>query len=119
MRQFGLFVMAGLLGIGADYLAFYGLSHLMPAEVARVLSFALAVNVTFTFNRLFTFTDGQARYWWYVFGQTKGFLLNYLVFNLGLLLLANRPGAATLAFLTGSVVALFFNFAYAKYIALR
>lgn len=119
MRQFGLFVMAGFLGVGADYLAFYGLAHLVPVEVARVLSFVLAVNVTYTFNRLLTFAGGQARYWWYVFGQTKGFLLNYLIFNLVLLILADMREAATLAFLAGSVTAMFFNFAYAKYIALR
>lgn len=119
MRQFARFVMVGLLGLGADYLAFLLLSWWLPVEVARVLSFLVAVNVTYTLNRLFTFAGGQARYGWYVFGQAKGFLLNYLVFALCLALLPDWQAKASLAFLAGSAVALFFNFAYAKYIALR
>lgn len=119
MKQFARFVMVGLLGLGADYLAFLALSSWLPVEVARVLSFLVAVNVTFTLNRVFTFAGGQARYGWYVFGQAKGFLLNYLVFTLCLALLPDWSSKATLAFLAGSAVALFFNFVYAKYIALR
>jgi putative flippase GtrA len=119
LKQFALFVLVGSLGLGADYLAFLAFALWLPVELARVFSFLVAVNVTYTLNRLVTFAGGQARYGWYVFGQAKGFLLNYLVFTLCLLVLADVAGGATLAFLTGSAVALFFNFAYAKYIALR
>ncbi len=119
MKQFGMFVLVGLAGLGADYLSFVLIALLLPAELARLFSFLIAVNVTFALNKRVTFANGQARYGWYVLGQAKGFVLNYLVFTVSLMWLKTMPWEHTVAFLAGSAVALFFNFAYAKYVAMQ
>lgn len=119
MRQLFFFSVAGGVGFGTDFCVYLLLRHWLDVHSARVLAFLVAVNVTYLLNSRFTFQDRKGRYWLYVFGQGKGFLLNLAVYE-GIMWVAGYSGNVPLvAFVTASVAALAFNYLYARHLVFR
>lgn len=117
MKQFVRFIFAGGIGFITDSLGFTLFQYVINLHIARILSFLIAVVVTFMINRHFTFNNRLASFSHYFYGQFKGFLLNFLVFGAAIDLLGDAY--VVLAFLAGSGAALFFNFFYAKFLVFK
>ena len=89
-----------------------------PVE-SRVISFPLAVTLTWLLNRRFTFPGGSrwptaGAYTLYVLGQTFGAIFNFTVYAAlvgSVAFLAKRP---VVALAVAAVVALAFNFVWAR-----
>lgn len=118
MKQLLTYSLVGFLGFLVDFGSFLLLSALVPVDWARVLAFLLAVFVTYEFNARFTFaTNGRRRL--YLFGQFKGFLLNFALFWFVRQLLNEWWYGEYIAFMVGSWAALAFNYLYAKRLVFR
>lgn len=110
----GFIVDAGLLG----GLIFAGANPF----IARLLSFPIAVLVTWWLHRNWTFATatrtapiGQiSRYFWV---QLTGAAINYAIYAMVLLYIDQTPKNAVLALAAGSFFGLFVNFMGSKYIA--
>lgn len=113
------FSIAGALGFVTDYVVFLILSQWISIHIAKPISFLLAVNVTYLINKYLAFKDKQARYGWYLFGQTKGFLLNFAIFEVLLIMLVHVEYGHHAAFIVAAAITLIFNFTYARYLAFR
>jgi putative flippase GtrA len=88
---------------------------------ARLLSFAVAVTVTWYLNRRWTFASHasvrkKAEYARYFTVQSAGALLNLGIYGLCLETYPLMAAYPVLALAIGSAVALFFNFFAAKYL---
>lgn len=88
---------------------------------ARILSFGLAVTVTFALNRLWTFrhrriSSKTAAYARYLLVQGTGALINLMVFYLCLSLIPSLRAWPILALAIGSGVALLFTFSASRHL---
>lgn len=119
MKRFFLFSLAGIAGFLVDYSIFFLFEPLISAHFARVVSFITAVQVTYGINKHLTFKDRNGRYWMYLAGQSKGLLLNFLIFEALLFMLQGYPYAPHIAFISATIPALLFNFTYAKYLSFK
>ena len=117
MKQFARFLFAGGIGFLADSAIFALLQSLIELHSARVLSFLIAVFVTFQINRRLTFNNRRAVFLKYFIGQFNGFLLNFFVFAI-ILGCAGRSHLV-FAFVAGTAAALVFNFFYAKTVVFK
>ena len=97
-----------------DFLSFIIIKNWIDVHISRVIAFYVAVNATYVLNSIFTFAQMKGNYGMYVFGQSKGFIINFLVFEAAFLLLSGKNWAEELSFVAGSIVALLFNYMYAK-----
>lgn len=125
-RQFARFLLVGAVGFFTDgglLLALTRGAELSPLT-ARLISFSLAVTVTWQLNRLFTFPDrasAQRLAEWrrYVVVNGLGGLINLGIF---VTLVGPVPGLSVeplIAFAIASAVALLFNFLCSRRFAFR
>ncbi|MCP5003995.1 MAG: GtrA family protein [Planctomycetes bacterium] len=114
-----LFSLSGGVGFISDFTAFLLLQMIFNPHVARLFSFIVAVNITYYLNETLTFHDRKGHIWLYVLGQTKGFIINYMTFEGIYAALKGIPYNIYIAFIAGSMIALGFNYFYAKIFAFR
>lgn len=114
MKQFSLFVIVGSVGFLVDGLAFVSLLTVLGVHFSRIISFLIAVIVTFLLNKKFTFAKPEGSLTKYVAGQSVGMLLNFSIYEVTILLLGKGALDVTVAFLLGSATAMVFNFLFAK-----
>jgi putative flippase GtrA len=125
MTRFLRFCMAGTVGFLIDASSLYLFVHLgIPALVARLFSFLLAVTGTWLLNRRYTFdssgSSGLFQEWLhYLAVNGVGGAINYLCFALALLSLELVQTYPVLGVAIGSVVALFFNYFANKHLVFR
>lgn len=118
LQRFGF---VGGIGFAVDATVLQTLvsrAHWSP-YTARILSFGLAVTVTFVLNRLWTFRHRRTRsktavYVRYFLVQVTGALINLLVFYLCLNLVPPLHTWPIFALAVGSAVALFFTFSASR-----
>jgi putative flippase GtrA len=125
-HQFAGFLVVGAVGFIVDgsLLMVMMKSAGLPALMARLISFSVAVTVTWLLNRLFTFrrrASGRRLAEWrrYVAVNGVGGLINLGIFAL---LAGPVPGLSMhplIAFAIASAVALIFNFAGSRTFAFR
>lgn len=122
--QFLRFAAVGGIGFLVDAVALYALVKLGGAPLLmRLVSFAVAVSVTWALNRLWTFAKTaqtpRREYVTYVSVQTAGVAVNYAVYALVLSMLTPSPAHAVFALACGSAVALVGNFVGARTLVYR
>jgi putative flippase GtrA len=122
--QIGRFGAVGALGFAVDALALTGLVRVVGWGLyeARVLSFALAVTVTWGLNRHFTFAQRASRdrsreYGRYCLVQVGGALINLGVYAMVLVAWPGLAAWPVLPLAAGSAVAMLFNFVGARWFA--
>jgi putative flippase GtrA len=119
-QQFLRFGVVGAAGFSVDAVILYFLiSAGVDPYLARVLSFAAAVSVTWTLNRAWTFKsapgDGRRnRYARYLAVQIAAVLVNYVCYAAVLSFISATPLNAVFALAVGSAVGLAVNFTGAK-----
>ena len=115
-HAFHRFLWVGLAGFVTDAgLLFLLVSAGMDPFVARFVSFAVAVCVTWFGNRYWTFADrydagADASFWAYLGVQGFGIGINYVTYAVVLMVIAPTPTHAVVAAMAGSAVALVLNF---------
>lgn len=120
LRQALRYGVVGGLGFVVDGALLYGLvAWTLDPYVARVLSFAVALTVTWALNRSWTFGQrgraGAGRsYIGYLVVQIGGALTNFVVYASVLGLLEPTPAHAVLALACGSAIGLIVNFTGAR-----
>jgi len=120
LQRFGL---VGGIGFVVDASALQILvsqAHWSPYS-ARVLSFGLAVTITFALNRLWTFrhrriSSKMAAYARYFLVQGTGALINLSLFYLCLSLVPSLRAWPIVALAIGSAVALLFTFSASRHL---
>lgn len=125
-RQFLQFCVAGTLGLAADVAALELLTHglgLGPYG-ARVLSFLIAVTVTWAYNRRYTFQprpgETLTREWLrYAMANAVGGLVNYGAYALLVHQFTQVRQWLWLGVAAGSLAGLIFNFSANKYYVYR
>jgi len=115
------FGVVGALGFLADAGVLYLLTRMGgDPYVMRVISFALAVTLTWWMNRRWTFRAARARrggeYLSYLAVQLCGAALNYALFALVLYWITPSPANSVLALAVGSVAGLIVNYSGARFI---
>ncbi|WP_342618753.1 GtrA family protein [Rhodoferax sp. GW822-FHT02A01] len=125
MRDFARFVVVGGVGFGVDAGVMMGLLRLgAPLLAARLASFGLAVTVTWTLNRAWTFSHPQPRrarraYIEYLAGQTMGAGINFSVFFLALACWTDLKQYPLVPLALASGVAMVFNFLVARHLVFK
>jgi len=114
---FPAFVVVGGVGfvVDATVLAVLVHGYGWGDYTARVVSFAVAVSVTWYLNRRYAFTAGRttnrrSEYTRYLTVQGIGMAINFLVYSLCIASSDLMDRWPVLALAVGSVVALFFNY---------
>jgi putative flippase GtrA len=79
--QFTRFILVGFCGFAADTATVYSVRHEVGLYAAGFVSFAVAVNVTFILNRIWTFSGKRAdtmRHQWlrFIGANVIGFVIN-------------------------------------------
>lgn len=124
-RAFWRFAAVGGVGFAVDAGVLFGLTALGGNPyLVRLLSFALAVSVTFGLNRHWTFSGARARgigrdYLAYIGVQTFGVGINYGVYAAVLALIGLDPARAVLALAAGSATAFLVNYWGARRVVFR
>ncbi|MFD1384895.1 GtrA family protein [Rhodanobacter aciditrophus] len=124
-RQFLQFGSVGALGFIVDASVLWILSHWLPYEVARALSFWAAVTSNWWFNRIFTFKearrDERAHHQWGRFfcASLIGFIPNWGLFVLLMewgsqLSISNWPIYPYAALIPGILAGMIINFSLSK-----
>lgn len=115
---FPAFVVVGGIGfvVDATILAVLVHGYGWGDYTARLVSFAVAVTVTWYLNRKYVFAAGQtarkhSEYTRYLLVQGTGMLINFLVYSLCIASNDLMDRWPVLALAVGSAVALFFNYA--------
>jgi putative flippase GtrA len=118
---FPAFVLVGTVGFIVDAAILAALVHGYDwgDYSARLISFAVAVTVTWVLNRSFVFaggrtTDKRSEYTRYLAVQGTGMAINFLVYSICISTNAFMDQWPVAALAVGSVVALLFNFAGAR-----
>lgn len=121
-RQFLRFGAVGATGFSVDAaILFVLITAGIDPYLARVLSFAAAVTVTWALNRAWTFKSvpghgGRNRYVRYLAVQIAAALVNYACYAGVLGFIPATPVNAVLALAAGSAVGLIVNFSGAKWL---
>tara|TARA_R110002072_G_scaffold205468_1_gene363411 strand:+ start:3279 stop:3668 length:390 start_codon:yes stop_codon:yes gene_type:complete len=117
LNQFLRFLVIGGIGFVVDGGLLYLLVKLGYApELCRLITFPVAVTVTWQLNRVWTFqkpsgpSKASKTYPGYLLVQTIGALLNFAVFLVILQFVTSTAEGAFAAFSIGSAVGLLFNF---------
>lgn len=92
--------------------------------VSRATSFSLAVTVTWTLNRLWTFRLGESkkfgsRYWQYVLGQIIGAIVNLAVFFLVIGAVPSLSNTPIVPLAGGAMIAILFNYGFSRFVVFR
>lgn len=124
--RFIRFCVIGMIGFVVDALVLFFVVHVSGINPlgARLISFAVAVLVTFELNRRWTFaSQGGGTYWSQIAGyvgvQSVGFSCNLGVYTAMYLLLRPASGALFVALCVASAVALFVNYMGAAAVVFR
>lgn len=124
-RQITRFLLVGCLGFLVDAgLLYFLVSGGANPYTMRLVSFTVAVSVTWYCNRSWTFTDRSRRgtrqeYISYVGVQLFGAAVNYVVYALCLSAIGISSANAVLALACGSIAALAVNFIGARRIVFQ
>ena len=122
--RFMAFCVAGTLGFIADVAVLWLLLDHLGLYLGRVMSFMVAVTVTWIVNRHLAFHDRRAAAWsreWvcYVAANSSGAVLNYGTY---VLMVSTLPLAASYPYLgvaAGSIVGLVFNFTASNFLVFQ
>jgi putative flippase GtrA len=121
-RQLLRFGLAGVLGLGVDTAALYGLMALgMPFVWARALSFVAAASFTWAFNRSLTFAERTptpptwGEWGQYLLAMAVGGVVNYVVSVASYRWWPIVQSYPVLALALGSAVGMVFNFVSARF----
>ena len=115
MGQFYFFCLVGGLGFICDYAIFLTLNLFLNTYFAKIIGFFFFFFLTYALNKWLTFSARKASYSVYILGQTKGFLINILIFSA----VYSYTKSQNISFLIASGTTLVFNFYYAKYFAFK
>lgn len=114
------FVFVGGCGFVVHLMVYNIFSNLTNIHLAYWIGFLIAVHITYILNRTITFkSKKKATYLYYLIGQVKGCILNYMVFSLILLLAPAYYFKNSLALISGSIIGMVFNFIYARWLFLK
>lgn len=120
-RGFPAFFVVGGVGfvVDASILALLVHGYGWGDYTARIVSFAVAVTVTWLLNRSFAFADQRtgnrrSEYTRYLFVQGTGMAINFLIYALCIASSALMDRWPVLALAVGSAVALIFNYLGAR-----
>jgi putative flippase GtrA len=121
--QFLRFAVTGVIGLVADVGALYTALALGAGPYAgRVLSFLVAVLVTWRINRRYTFAPSGSQWmeWWrYLGAMSGGALLNLGAYTLVLWLLPPAPWTPALGVAAGALAGMVVNFLSAKFFVFK
>ncbi|MFK5892379.1 MAG: GtrA family protein [Pseudomonadota bacterium] len=107
------FIIVGAIGFIIDLSVYLLLVQLgLSLYVSRILAFIFAVQATYTLNKQFTFSKRSGSRLHYIMGQASGIGINYVSFVLFYNYII--PGSSIIAFVSGSAIALFYNFTVAN-----
>ena len=125
-RELLSFLVVGTIGFSIDFCVLLGLFHLggVGAYLSRLLSFSVALTVTWLLNRRFTFrVQNQdriaAEYFSYATAQSIGAAINFAAYAVGIESYAVMAAYPVLAAAAGSVIAMTFNFFAMKFFVFR
>jgi putative flippase GtrA len=120
-QGFPAFVVVGTAGfiVDASILAVLVHGYQWGDYTARLVSFAVAVTVTWLLNRSYVFADTRthnrrSEYTRYLTVQGMGMAINFLIYSLCLISSPLMDEWPVLALAVGSAVALIFNYAGAR-----
>ena len=120
-QGFPAFVVVGTVGfiVDATILAVLVHGYQWGDYTARLVSFAVAVTVTWLLNRSYVFADARthnrrSEYTRYLTVQGMGMAINFLIYSLCLISSPLMDQWPVLALAVGSAVALIFNYAGAR-----
>jgi putative flippase GtrA len=120
-QGFPAFVVVGTAGfiVDATILALLVHGYQWGDYTARLVSFAVAVTVTWLLNRSYVFSDTRthnrrSEYTRYLTVQGMGMAINFLIYTLCLISSPLMDRWPVLALAVGSAVALIFNYAGAR-----
>lgn len=119
MKQFLLFSTSGGAGFITHLTLFNFLIPFLDTHLAYIVAFIVAVQVTYELNRRITFRGSYSRYWLYVVGQIKGFLINLMVFEVVIQLLPDLLLSKNIAVVMGSTAAMLFNYIFSRNFVFR
>lgn len=114
MHQFFRYLIVGFIGLVVDFSAFFILSFFSNVYLSKIISFLVAVSVTYCLHRVFTFQNKSGVVWLFFLGQAKGVVVNLLLFDLGIRVLSSCPYSIYASFMFAAAGTTFFNYAYAK-----
>jgi len=107
------FIIVGAIGFIIDFSCYLLLLKLdLSLYISRILAFIFAVQATYSLNKKFTFSERSSNKLHYFMGQTSGIGINYISFILFYNVIT--PGHSIIAFISGSAIALFYNFTVAN-----
>lgn len=122
----GPFLVVGSVGFGVDAAALALLTHGLGfgPYPARLLSFGIAVSITYLLNRNWSFRARAARrkgreYVRYFLVQVGGVAINFLIFALAIEGSATMAAYPVLALAAGSLVAMAFTYLGSRLVAFR
>jgi putative flippase GtrA len=123
--QFAMFACVGAAGFVVDYVVFYLFSLYVPyVHVVRIVAFGVACLVTWWLNARFTFKQDNTSVKivtlpTYFLAQSLGMLINFSTFSTLLFLIKVNKTSIFISFIVGSLVAMLFNFFFAKHITFK
>ena len=118
LRQFSKFFIVGVVGFGVDAGVLYLLLANLGPYFSRLISFLIAVFVTWLLNRHFVFskTQNSTREGISYFSvQGIGFLINFCIYSV----LVYQEFMPFIALVIASAIALFWNFFGAKILVFK
>lgn len=115
MKKFYFFCLVGCAGFIFDYVFFLVANIFFNTYLSKFIGFICAVQLTYFLNKFITFSNSNAIYIVYIFGQMKGFFINICVFSMIYSFTENR----NIGFVVAAGFTLIFNFYYAKYFAFK
>lgn len=123
-REFLLFAIAGVIGLGVDVGVLYLSAPLLGWYAARVLSFLAAATATWALNRHYTFSARHSgvsmlrEYLGYLLTMLGGAVVNYGVYVLALHTLSG-PWAPAAGVALGSLAGMTLNFLSARHLVFK
>ncbi|WP_210483751.1 GtrA family protein [Pantoea ananatis] len=119
--QFIKFCMVGTVGFITDSLLLLLFSEFCNIYFSRLLSFSVALYITWLLNSAFTFSSGEKKtFLKYVLSSLIGGTMNYLAYVMVVRYLSlSSKGELMLAVGVGSIVGLAFNFTISKFFVFK
>jgi putative flippase GtrA len=122
-RQLLRFAVSGVIGAAADVSTLYlALAAGCGPYAGRLLSFLVAVFVTWRINRRYTFTPSAspwAEWWRYLGAMSGGAVLNLSAYTLTMWLLPPAVWLPALGVAVGSLSGMLLNFISAKFFVFK
>jgi len=115
MKKFYFFCLVGGAGFIFDYLVFSVTNIFLNTYTSKIIGFICAAQLTYFMNKFITFSQCNAIYTAYIFGQVKGFLINMFIFTVIYSFTRNQ----NIGFLVAAGITVIFNFFYANFFAFK